>query len=145
MNKLALIATVLLMGACVAEDTTESRVYGSDVADNDKGEVAIPVYGDDAIDEAVVIITGVEVPDHEGPAAEWNQVLITGADLDPQVQNLCAIAEGLDGTTACSYLCDPPEFAARLYDRGTPGGCTQTRCPLPGGTIVNVDVCMPGN
>lgn len=148
--KLALFALLVGVGVggCVAEDpSTSTRVDPSaDVtALNVADEAELPTIGADHIDFAVVTITGVLEPGRIPTQPNIDITNVDIADLTPEAQRFCALADGLPNIDVCSALCDPAGFAARLFDNGTPGGCQQVQCQLPGDVIVNTDVCMPVN
>jgi hypothetical protein len=56
---------------------------------------------------------------------------------------VCALAEALPASDACSLVCDPDAFRDRLREDGMPGGnCYQVRCQLSPETSVTVGVCL---
>jgi hypothetical protein len=58
--------------------------------------------------------------------------------------DVCGLAAELPGDNACSLMCDPDAFAARLVDDGMSSGrCYQLRCALDETTTVSVGVCLP--
>jgi hypothetical protein len=57
--------------------------------------------------------------------------------------DICSLAAELPGDNACSLVCDPDAFQARLVDDGMAGGrCYQVRCQLTESTSVSVGVCL---
>lgn len=145
--KLALVALLVGAGACVADDPTSARVDpGRDVTPlNVADEVELPTMGPDNIDFAIVTITGVEEPGRVPTQPNIDLTNVDIADLTPEAQRFCALADELPGSDVCSSLCDSYGFTARLFENGTPGGCQQVPCQLPGGVIVNTEVCLPPN
>lgn len=145
MSKLALIA--LLLGACVAEDssTTSARTFGDEItATNVVDEIEIPTWGDDNVDVDLVLVTGLEIPGRVPSTDHIDLTNVDLLDLDPTTREICALADSLPSTDVCSFLCQPSGFAARLLGSGT-GDCTEQRCDLPGGVSVQTQVCVSGN
>lgn len=64
------------------------------------------------------------------------------ADHDDAGAELCGLAAALPASNACSLICDPEAFAARLVADGMAhGACYQLRCDL-GSMVVSVGVCL---
>lgn len=65
-------------------------------------------------------------------------------DSDTDTTAICAAAAALPASDACSLVCDPDAFKARLVDDGmAPGNCYQLRCDLAADMSVTVGVCLP--
>jgi hypothetical protein len=141
--KLALLALVLGVGACVADDPDSKRTLDTELGEiNVVDEVETPGWGDDTVNPAIVIITGLEIPGRTPTTPNLDITNVDTRELDPQARRLCALAEGLPDSDVCSLLCEPGGFAARVFDNGSTGNCTEQRCNLPGGVSVQVDVCV---
>ncbi|MBA3452552.1 MAG: hypothetical protein H0T42_05575 [Deltaproteobacteria bacterium] len=142
--KLAFFAVVLGLGtgACVADEPTSGRVGGqvtdftvADEAEIPKDEGVVP-------DFAVVTITGMEIP---GRTPTTESIDITSVDTawaDPQIREICAQADQLPDSDVCSLICQPTGIAAKLYDQGAVGGCSQHTCAMPGDVTVSFDICV---
>jgi len=143
--KLAYFALVLGLGtgACVADDPTTARV-GDEATDfGVANEVEIPK--DEGINGNLdlVILTGVEIPGRTPTSEHIDFSNVTVLDPDPTVRELCQLADQLPGTDVCSQICTSG-FAAKVFDQGSPGGCSQHTCSLPGDITVSFDVCVGG-
>ena len=58
--------------------------------------------------------------------------------------DICGLAIELPRDNACSLICEPDAFAARLVDDGmSRGRCYQLRCELSTDTAVSVGICLP--
>jgi len=142
--KLAFIALVLGLGtgACVAEDPTTSVRAEEEVTNvGIATEVEIPTDEGTNGDFQIVVVTGVEIPGRTPTGETFDLTNALTADASPAVRELCAQADELPTSDVCSQICQPG-FAAKLFDQGTPGDCTSTKCGLPGGTTVSLDACV---
>lgn len=142
--KLAYLALALALGtgACVAEDPTSGRV-GDEVTDfSVAGEVEIPKDEGVTPDFAVVTITGIEIPGRTPTTEHIDITNVDTATLDPETRELCAQADQLPGSDVCSQICNPVGFAAKLFDQGAAGGCSQHTCAMPGDVTISLDVCV---
>ncbi len=142
--KLAFIALVLGLGtgACVADDPASTgRVEGDVTNVGVATEVEIPTDEGTNGDFEIVVVTGVEIPGRTPTGETFDLTNALTADATPTVREICAQADQLPGSDVCSQICQPG-FAAKLLDQGTPGGCTQRSCDLPGDITVNLDACV---
>ncbi len=58
--------------------------------------------------------------------------------------DVCDLAAWLPDDDACSLVCDPDAFAARMAADGMDGGrCYLIRCALTDDLTVSVGVCLP--
>jgi hypothetical protein len=65
-------------------------------------------------------------------------------DAPTDTTAICNAAAALPASDACSLVCDPDAFKARLLDDGMAGGtCYQLRCVLAVDMTVTVGVCLP--
>lgn len=65
-------------------------------------------------------------------------------DAPTDTTAICNAAAALPAEDACSLVCDPDAFAARLSEDGMSGGtCYQIRCELAAEMTVTVGVCLP--
>ncbi|MDX2091290.1 MAG: hypothetical protein SFX73_25755 [Kofleriaceae bacterium] len=145
MAKLAMISA-LLLGACVATDTTEDVAKVTDDAVtpiNVVDEVELPTATPDYGDFGTVVITGVQIPGRESTAVHIDLGTALEIQAFPYEMEFCAIADTLDSSDVCSSLCDPDGFSARVNPTGG-AGCSQQSCQL-GDTLVNLEVCSPSN
>lgn len=147
MTKLAILSA-LLLGACVATDTSEdvARLTDDMGPTNVVDEIEIPQPTPDYADYGSVVITGIQIPGRESTGAHFDLQTILEVDAFPYDIEFCALAAGLDSADVCSSLCDVQGFIARVHDDGAEDGgqCRQESCVL-GGTIVNLDVCTSSN
>ena len=147
--KLAIVAALLVSGACVAnEPDSTARVETTAAVGplNVIDQVELPSMTPNNVDFAVVTITGVEIPGRVPTQPHIDITNVDTADMDPELRRLCAIAATLPTTDVCSALCDPQAFAARMLgDSGEGGSCQNTRCTLPGDIGGDADVCATGN
>ena len=93
----------------------------------------------------MALLLGACVADDATPPTEVT-ILPTddGKADDANTEAICAAAAALPATDACSLVCDPDAFKARLVDDGMPGGnCYQVRCDLAPEMSVTVGVCLP--
>jgi hypothetical protein len=101
----------------------------------------------------IALLTGCLAPSDDDPGkVDQPSTIYTGdvaaIDFGAEAErgtapDLCDLATELPRDNACSLLCDPERFAARLVDDGMSGGrCYQLRCELPG-TTVSVGICIP--
>ena len=142
--KLAFIALVLGLGtgACVADDPTSGRV-GDEVSDVGVATEAEIPADQGTNDFQIVVVTGVEIPGRTPSHETFDLTNPLSADASATVKEICTQADELPGSDVCSQICQPG-FAAKLFDQGTAGDCTQTRCGLPNGTTVSLDACIGG-
>ncbi len=143
--KLAYLALALGLGtgACVADDPTSSgRVEGQVVDFDVANEVEMPRDEGQTPDFAVITITGMEIPGR-GPMTEHIDITsVDTATLNPETRELCAQADQLPGTDVCSLICNPVGIAAKLFDQGAAGGCSQHTCAMPGDVSIHFDICV---
>lgn len=82
------------------------------------------------------------LPDDLDATAGLTSFAVSSARSDEV--DICSLAAELPGDNACSLVCDPEAFMARLVDDGMTGGrCYQLRCALSDATTVSVGVCLP--
>lgn len=93
----------------------------------------------------VLVVLGACVADGDPtqPPPDLPEVELV-ADTTDDTAAICAAAAALPATDACSLVCDPDAFAARLADDGMKGGtCYQLRCTLTPALTVTVGICLP--